>query len=254
MHHLFISDVHFGAFDEQKQDRLENDVLSLINYCEKYDIQLHVLGDLFDYWMEFPDYIPPLGERILARFETYHKKVGTTLFVTGNHDFWTLGHFEKNGFTVCKDFYKITLDDRSLFLMHGDGLADRAFGMQPPLLNRLLRNPGFVSVYQRIFAGATANAVMKWFSEFTRNPSNHNPKKLNKWAKKLISEHGEDVVISGHDHIARTETFSDGLYINTGAFHKDYTLAEYKNGQFQLVMWNSNQKELLPFKRTKSSR
>ncbi len=249
MHHLFISDVHFGAFDEEKQDRLENDILQLIDYCEKNNILVHVLGDLFDYWMELPNYIPPLGKEILSRFQIYHTKVGKTLFVTGNHDFWTLSYFEKSGFSICRDFKKITLGDYSVFLMHGDGLEDMVYGMQRPLLNRVLRNPRFVSVYQRIFSGEKANAVMKWFSEFTRDPSDESPEKLNRWAAKLISEHGEDVVISGHDHIARTETFSDGLYINTGPFYKDYTLAEYKNGQFKLVIWDSHQKELLPFKR-----
>lgn len=254
MHHLFISDVHFGAFNEQKQAQLEKDILALIDYCEEKTIQLHVLGDLFDYWMEFPNYIPPIGEKILARFGTYHKNNGNTLFITGNHDFWTISHFEKNGFMVYKDFKKLSLDNRSVFLMHGDGIEDNTYGMPRPFLNRVLRHPRFVYLYQYFFPGKRANAVMKWFSEFTRDPSKESPGKLNEWAGKLISEHGEDVVISGHDHIARTETFSGGLYINTGAFHKDYTLAEYKNGQFQLVMWNSHRKELLPFKKTHSSR
>lgn len=249
MHHLFISDVHYGAFDEQKQDQLENDIINLIDYCEKHSIKLHVLGDLFDYWMEFPNYIPSLGYNILARFETYHKKIGSTHFITGNHDFWTIDYFKKTGFEVWKNSKKISLGNKSVFLMHGDGLADKTFGMERPILNRMLRHPWFVSLYRSVFAADTANNIMKRFSEFTRDPKSESPKKLNKWAGKLISEHGEDVVISGHDHIARTETFPDGLYINTGAFHKDYTLAEYKNGLFQLVTWNSYQKNLLPYKR-----
>lgn len=254
MHHLFISDVHFGAFDEQKQKRLEKDTLSLIDYCEVNNIQLHVLGDLFDYWMELPNYIPPLGEKILTRFKSYHEKIGSTLFVTGNHDYWTLSYFEKNGFSVYKDFKKLHLDDQSVFLMHGDGLDDKSYGMQRPFLNRVLRHPRFIFMYQRIFSGKSANAVMKWFSDFTRASSDESTKELNEWAEALISQHGEDVVISGHDHIARTETFPGGLYINTGAFHKDYTLAEYKNGHFRLVMWNNRQKELLSFNRKEINR
>ncbi|HMB41551.1 MAG TPA: UDP-2,3-diacylglucosamine diphosphatase [Balneolaceae bacterium] len=250
MHHLFISDVHFGAFEEQKQLQIEKDLFSLIDYCEKHSILLHVLGDLFDYWMEFPNYIPPLGKNILARFGRYHNKVGPTLYVTGNHDFWTVGAFEDIGFDVKKNETTITLGKRSVFLMHGDGIEDKRFKMPRPLLNRVLRHPRFVTFFQAVFSGSGANAVMKRFSEFTRDPMDENPEKLNGWAHKLISEHHFDVVITGHDHVERTETFSGGIYINCGAFHKKYTLAEYKNEEFKLVRWNSHQKKLLPFKRT----
>jgi|SRR6056297_852512 len=250
MHHLFISDVHFGAFEEQKQLQIEKDLFSLIDYCEKHSILLHVLGDLFDYWMEFPNYIPPLGKNILARFGRYHNKVGPTLYVTGNHDFWTVGAFEDIGFDVKKNETTITLGKRSVFLMHGDGIEDKRFKMPRPLLNRVLRHPRFVTFFQAVFSGSGANAVMKRFSEFTRDPMDENPEKLNGWAHKLISEHHFDVVITGHDHVERRETFSGGIYINCGAFHKKYTLAEYKNEEFKLVRWNSHQKKLLPFKRT----
>jgi len=247
MHHLFISDVHLGAFEDQKEQQIEEDLLSLIDYCEKHAILLHVLGDLFDYWMEYPNYIPPLGKKILARFSRYHKKIGSTLFVTGNHDYWTLGAFEDNGFDVKNNETTITLHNRSVFLMHGDGIADEVYDLPRPLLNRILRHPWFVTFFRSFFSGKGANSVMKWFSEYTRDPLDESPEKLNEWAFKLISKHGFDVVISGHDHIARTETFSDGIYINCGAFHKTYTLAEYKNKEFKLVTWNSHQKELLPF-------
>lgn len=249
MHHLFISDVHIGAFDERKEIRIENDLISLINYCEINSIRLHVLGDLFDYWMEYPDYVPPLGKHILARFKKYHNIIGRTLFVTGNHDYWTLGAFEEHGFDVISDQTMMKLGNRSCFLMHGDGIADNDFNMPRPLLNRVLRHPLFVSVFRSVFSGKNANLVMKWFSGYTRDPSDENPQTINRWAGQLISQHDFDVVISGHDHVPRTETFSDGIYINCGAFHKNYTLAEYKNEELKLVTWDSDLNKLLPFKR-----
>ena len=247
MHHLFISDVHFGAFEKNKELQIERDIISLIDYCEKHTIKLHVLGDLFDYWMEFSDYTPPLGKNILSRFNSYHNNIGPTFFVTGNHDYWTLGAFEEIGFEVKNNESAIAIGNRSVFMMHGDGVEEKIYNMPRPMLNRILRHPLFVTLFRTVFSGKTANSVMKWFSEYTRNPSDESTKKLNDWACKLISEHEFDVVISGHDHIARTETFSDGIYINCGAFHKTYTLAEYKNEEFKLVKWNSHQKKILPF-------
>lgn len=248
MHHLFISDVHIGAFEENKEKQIEKDLISLIDYCEKNSILLHVLGDLFDYWMEYPDYTPSLGRNILTRFKTYHQNVGRTFFLTGNHDYWTLGAFEEHGFDVESDQAVIAINNSSVFLMHGDGIADTLYNMPRPLLNRFLRNHFFITLFRSALSGKRANSVMKWFSEYTRNPLGGNPDTLNKWAHQLISEYKFDVVISGHDHIARKETFSDGIYINCGAFHKNYTLAEYKNNEPELVIWNSHQNKLLPFK------
>ena len=54
---IFISDVHLGAFDKAKEAEVENDLITLINYCCAHKIKIYILGDLFDYWMEYPMYL-----------------------------------------------------------------------------------------------------------------------------------------------------------------------------------------------------
>lgn len=239
MHHLFISDVHFGAFSCNKQHEIENSLVTLIEFCEENSIYLHVLGDLFDYWMEFENYIPDLGFRILERFEAYHQKMGKTLFITGNHDYWTLGYFENKGFEVHHEYALYKLDGNRVFLAHGDGISEKKYHLSRPLMNKLLRNKNFVALYRSLFSGKRANYIMKRFSDFTRDPYDLDPEKLNNWAKKLIKKYNFDAVISGHDHVPRIETFYGHCYINTGAFHNNFTLAQYNNGKFGLVNWNS---------------
>lgn len=253
MHHLFISDVHLGAFEKEKRQEVIQDMIALIDYCEERTIKLHILGDLFDYWMEFPNYTPPLGKTILTRFKSYHEKIGATFFITGNHDCWTTGVFKEKGFNVKRNEAILSLDHRSVFLMHGDGISNKKYNMPRPMLNRVLRHPLFIALFQSLFSGKSANLIMKWFSAYTRDPSEESPDKLNRWARKLIIDYHFDVVITGHDHIARRETFSDGIYINCGAFHTNKTLAEYKNNEFRLVTWNSQLEKLLPYKRTLKS-
>ncbi|HBQ60690.1 MAG TPA: UDP-2,3-diacylglucosamine diphosphatase, partial [Balneolaceae bacterium] len=53
--HIFLSDVHLGAFSAKTNKQIEEDLLALIEYCKQRHIELHILGDLFDYWMEFPE-------------------------------------------------------------------------------------------------------------------------------------------------------------------------------------------------------
>ncbi|NIU01308.1 MAG: hypothetical protein GWN62_08805, partial [Aliifodinibius sp.] len=95
---LFISDVHLGGFSDNKNERIESELIQLINYCQRNDIHLAVLGDLFDYWMEYPDFVPNLGRKLLDRFESFNKELGPTLYITGNHDNWTRNHLEDRGF------------------------------------------------------------------------------------------------------------------------------------------------------------
>lgn len=242
--HLFISDVHIGAFDQTKESELRDELLSLIGWCQDEKIRLHVLGDLFDYWMEFNDYIPTLGQEILSRFKRYHDVVGPTYYITGNHDYWTCGHFNDCGFHVYTDPTVMQLDEMRVLLFHGDGADNFDTEFRRPALHRLLRHPAFIELYQAVCTGEQANLLMKKFSSFTRNPLDRDPQKLNQWAGRLLQKDTVDAMIAGHDHVPRAETFYGKTYINCGAFHSDKTLARYKNGMFDLVVWNSGHRQL----------
>lgn len=249
--HLFISDVHLGAFSEQTNARIEEDLIALISYCKTERIEIHILGDLFDYWMEYPekDFVPTLGEHILDAFEDYNKSLTPALFITGNHDNWTFGHFKDRGFDLEPNFRLKEIDGKRFLLMHGDGVAASRIDFPRAAFHKVLRSPKFVSTYQKVLSPEKGLATMKLFSSITRRRNNHNPEPLNRQAKKIFNKHTLDYIISGHDHIARMETFSGGNYINLGAFFKNRTLALYTKGELKLVRWKAASKNFLPFER-----
>lgn len=234
---LFLSDVHLGAFSEAVQNELEAALKSLIDLCIEEKIQIYLLGDLFDYWMEYPDFIPPLGKSVLDRLELYNSKCGPAYFITGNHDFWDQGHFTDRGFIVEYEFLKVELFSKQFLLFHGDGLSDLEFEISRPWLNQFLRNPSFVSGYQKVFSGAAGNHLMKVFSEFTREDGNPDTERLSSWAKSFLQKTDVDYIITGHDHLPRMETYSSGTYINTGAFFRDRTLLLYTEDGPNLVSY-----------------
>lgn len=252
--HLFISDVHLGAFNQEKEFQLQKDLSALIHWCRSQGVRLHVLGDLFDYWMETENYIPPLGNQILADFKSYHEKIGPTLYFTGNHDCWTLGHLADCGFRVHAEPAVVPVGKKKVLLFHGDGAEGLGPPFRRPLLHRVLRNPAFVELYSFLFTGEQANAIMKKFSAFTRDPHDRNPEKLDRWASMLLKELAADALIAGHDHVPRAETFYGKAYINCGAFYSDKTLARYKNGTFDLVIWNSESHRLEKINQTPRKR
>jgi len=250
MNHLFLSDVHIGAFEEDLDRVIRRDLISLIEYCAALKIQIHILGDLFDYWMEYPSWKPGFGTDVLKTLQNYTRNVAPVNFITGNHDNWTYGYFDKLGFNVNKEFFDITLNNKRFFLHHGDGLKDPGYNLQRPFMHRLLRNKMFVKMYQLFLPPKTGIQLMKAFSDFSKQRAYCNPSVLDNWSRNFLLKTEYDVVISGHDHQPRILYFDDNAYINLGAFFKDRTVAFYNNGKLDLVVWNAAQKILLPFEQS----
>ncbi|MDR9415046.1 MAG: metallophosphoesterase [Gracilimonas sp.] len=250
--HIFISDVHLGAFSSKTNQDIEQDLLALIEYCKLHRIELHILGDLFDYWMEFPEkgFVPKLGKRVLDALQDYNQSITPTLFVTGNHDNWTFGHFKDRGFDVEANFRLKEIKNKRFLLMHGDGVAAAKIDFPRAAFHQLLRHSSFVKAYQKVLSPEAGLALMKKFSSLTRRRNNHNPEPLNRQAKKIFDRHNLDYIITGHDHVPRMETFLQGTYINCGPFFNKRTVVLHNNERTRLVTWHAKEKNFIPFEST----
>lgn len=246
---LFISDVHLGGFSHSENARIESELIQLIQYCRNSEIQIVVLGDLFDYWMEFPGHVPSLGRSLLDRFEAYNREWGATLYITGNHDYWTRGHLAGRGFHIISEYIKLSVDEKKIMLLHGDGLADASFDLRRPLLHRLLRHSDFITWYQRLLSPPLGLWIMKYFSRFNRWMDRHQNHEatLSGWARQQLRYSELDLIIAGHDHVPRRKQFSFGRYINIGTFYKHRTMAFYNNRRAELVYWQPGTQSLQPF-------
>ena len=246
---LFISDVHLGAFDTNTEKKIEQELISLINYCCKHKIKIYVLGDLFDYWMEYPKkkFIPTVGKTVIEAFQKHNTECQPTTYITGNHDNWTYGYFEEMGFDVECNYRIIQQNGYNTLLMHGDGRFGRSDDLLRPFFHGLLRSKYFVKFFQAMLPPEIGIPVMKKFSGFSKMKDHRTPVPLDKHAKRVLGEKDIDVIIMGHDHIPRVETFSEGTYINLGTFFYHKTVALYNNGEYQLVRWRASDKEFVPF-------
>ncbi len=247
--HLFLVDVHLGAFDPDKESTILKHFCGIIDYAIQHKCRLYLLGDIFDYWMEYPkqNFVPGFGSRILEKLRLYNESIEPALFITGNHDNWDYGHFKTLGFDVERDCRIVSIGQKRLLLMHGDGELDENLIMSRPLFHRLLRNHTFVRLYQAVFPPETGNSIMKWFSNFTRKRNHIAPKPINEQAAFLLERDDIDVVITGHDHVARIGTFDGGLYLNPGPFYEHFSLIRYNEGEFNFVSWDAEIKDFVPF-------
>lgn len=246
---LFLSDAHLGGFTPEKDRRIEEDLIALIGYCREQAIKIAVLGDLFDYWMEYPgEAIPQIGGELLDAFEDYNRKTGPTIYITGNHDNWTRTHFRNRGFRVVADEEFLTLNGKKVMLLHGDGLSDDRYSLPRPLLHRLLRHPSFIRFYQQVLPPKAGLTLMKYVSRLTRkiDESFNEEKTLNKWAENELKNTTTDVIICGHDHVPRVRKFDFGTFLNLGTFCHGRTAVLYNNGTFLHVCWEGSMQQFKP--------
>lgn len=252
---LFLSDVHLGSSSVPADRDLEAELVTLLGYCEKHGMKLVLLGDFFDYWMEYPKYHPPLGETILEAFRQYHRRTANrTLYITGNHDNWTGNYLPHLGFELEHEYRMLETDAGTLLVLHGDGLADARMKLPRPMVHRILRNPYFVSLYRTLFPPDLGLRLMRWYSSRSRKTKSRGEQGLvqlqtgrflESWSQKRIEENPRLLaVICGHSHLpALCE--SDGKFVvNTGSYLDHRSLGLYTNGQMQIVIWDADLMQL----------
>ena len=124
---LFVGDTHFHLSPRPGElQRLERFVSFLDMACGVDDLVL--LGDVFDFWIDYPHYRMKGYEEILLSLDAVRDS-GTRLhFVGGNHDIWAAGYFHAR-YGTHPDGLPVDLElgGTRVRVVHGDGLLARDF-------------------------------------------------------------------------------------------------------------------------------
>ncbi|MCH8524913.1 MAG: metallophosphoesterase family protein [Balneolales bacterium] len=240
---LFVSDVHLGGFDSDTNAALERDFIALMKWCQQNQTQVILLGDVFDYYMQYGKYTPEVSHTILHWFKHYHQSGNpSTLYITGNHDNWDFGALDEAGFDTEHEYRLFRTENECiLMLMHGDGLYEPKFGFPRPLFHRFLRNPYFVKMFKALTTGKAGNSIMRRFSAWSRKNDRADKSDkvhLDSNVVRMLHEFELDVIICGHHHEVRDITAGQKRYMNTGAFYIDRSACLYTKGLFHLVKWD----------------
>lgn len=121
---LFVADAHFHLNpDAAEQDRLRR-FLEFLEFAAKAD-HLVLLGDLFDFWFDYPHFRLKGFEPLLQGLDRV-RAAGTRIhFVGGNHDIWAAGYFhERYGTEPGGRPVTLPLGGLRVRLDHGDGLLE----------------------------------------------------------------------------------------------------------------------------------
>ena len=244
----FISDAHFGIRLPSHEDRER----LFFNFLEREAAgwsELYLVGDLFDFWIEYKHAIRPDYVAILHRLWQVIDRGVEIHYLAGNHDF-ALGPFLKKNMGIAHYPGALSreIQGKRVYLFHGDGLIKRDIGYR--ILKKLLRNPINQRIYKllhpdigvplgRFFSGSSRKYLNKPLDDTFRD-------EYRECARKELA-HGHDVVIFGHIHLPELIKYPSGIYCNIGAWLQHYTYATMRGGEISLWRYHDGAPaEMLP--------
>ncbi|MGH8014649.1 MAG: UDP-2,3-diacylglucosamine diphosphatase, partial [Candidatus Zixiibacteriota bacterium] len=102
---LYIfSDAHLGAHSSEKESLKKKKIAELCELVKADGDRLVILGDLFDFWLEYKFTAPKEHYRVLFLLSELVKQGIKIDYVSGNHDFWMDDFFDKQmGIKLYRD-------------------------------------------------------------------------------------------------------------------------------------------------------
>lgn len=224
-----------GANSAQKELLKQEKLLSFLDEVKNNGEKLYILGDLFEFWFEYKNSMPKDYFMVLKKLRELTDAGIEIDYVVGNHDFW-LGDFivKQLGIKIYKQDLSINHQGRSIFLIHGDGLARKDVGYR--MLRKVLRNPLCIWLY-RLLSPDIGIPLAKWVAsksrEHTKKRKKHYLEDYQKFAQDKIKQ-GYNVVIMGHTHHPELVNLEKGIYINLGDWFENFSYAVLNEKGFEL--------------------
>jgi UDP-2,3-diacylglucosamine hydrolase len=233
----FVSDAHLGI-NMPGHDNRQADLLSFFDAISADAAELFIIGDLFDFWIEYRHAIRPEYFVVVSRLRRLVESGTKVHYLAGNHDF-ALGPFLRDtvGLHIHQEHFETVIQGKKAHLYHGDGLVKKDVGYR--ILKKILRNPFNQKLYKLLhpnigvplalfFSGNSRTMLSNWLTEEKLEEYRQN-------AKRYLE--ANDIVIFGHTHRPEIKKYGDKTYVNTGEWIRKYTYAKMENGEISLWQW-----------------
>ena len=136
----FASDNHLGLPHSEASRVREKHFVSWLEEVRKDAAAIYLLGDLFDFWIEYKTVVPKGFVRVLGKLAELSDSGIPITFFTGNHDLWMRDYFQKElNITVHRQPITLTIGTTRFLIGHGDGLGPGDKGYK--LMKKLFTNP-----------------------------------------------------------------------------------------------------------------
>lgn len=167
--YFFVSDVHLGASGDV-QGRRERLFVDFLKSLPDDTAGLFLLGDIFDFWVEYRDVVPRGFTRVFGELARLSDAGCKIWFFKGNHDYWVTDYFSRElGITVVDEPYMVVeLLGRRFCVGHGDFL--NCSDPKARLIFKMFRNRALITALKAL----PTHSVFKfarWWSSKSRKSS-----------------------------------------------------------------------------------
>jgi len=206
---------------------------------------IYLMGDLFDVWIEYRRVVPKGFVRVLGKLAELTDSGIPIYFFVGNHDMWMKGYFEEElGIPIYYEPQEITLNNKKLFIGHGDGLGpgDKGYKRMKKLFSNKLMQFMFRSIHPDL-----GLRFAQYLSLRNRLISGDEDKKydgpdsewLVQYCRKKLETRDLDYFVFGHRHMPLDiELPKNARYINLGDWIEYNTYAVFDGDKLTLTTWD----------------
>ncbi|WP_194766314.1 UDP-2,3-diacylglucosamine diphosphatase [Tamlana sp. I1] len=226
----FASDNHLGAPTAEASRPREKKFVAWLDEIKHDAAAIFLLGDMFDFWIEYKTVIPKGFTRTLGKLAEISDSGIPIYYFVGNHDLWMNGYFEEElNIPVYHKPKEFTFNNKTFFIGHGDGLGpgDKGYKrmkkvftnpfcqwlfrwLHPDLGVRLAQH---LSVKNKLISGDDD-------AKFLGNDDEW----LVQYCKRKLEDKHRDFFVFGHRHLPlNIDLNATSKYINLGDWIKYYT-------------------------------
>lgn len=237
----FASDNHLGAPTKEASKPREKKFVAWLDSIKDDAAAIFLLGDLFDFWMEYKTVVPKGFTRTLGKLAEISDSGIPIYFFVGNHDLWMNGYFEEElNIPVYHKPKEFTFNNKTFLIGHGDGLGpgDKGYKrMKKVFTNSFckwlfrwlhpdigVKMAQYLSVKNKLISG---DEDVKFLGE--------DNEWLVQYCKHKENEKHHDFYIFGHRHLPLQIDINDSAkYINLGDWINYYTFGVFDGKHLSL--------------------
>jgi UDP-2,3-diacylglucosamine hydrolase len=232
---LIISDIHLGCNPNSAVNDRENILCDFLTEQSKKVNRIILLGDVFEFWMEYKDYIPKQSFKFLSTLRNLTDQGIEIHYFAGNHDFQLGEFFTKHLGVIChQDGAILESGAKRIFFIHGDGLDPEDWKYR--LAKKIIRSPINQFLFKLLHPDWGMN-LARLVGRTSRDATGYDHTSYEgyqKEAKAILGREKVDAVVHGHLHQHELFEYENGQHVITGQWLMDLTYTLLNEGEFTL--------------------
>jgi UDP-2,3-diacylglucosamine hydrolase len=233
---IIVADSHFHLHPDNREQRRVERFCDLMDLACRAD-HLILLGDIFDFWFDYPHFRLRGYESILQAIDRV-REAGTSIrFIGGNHDIWAAQYMhQRYGSDPAADTEIITLGSRRILLTHGDGLL--GFDWVYNTFRAMVRTRAGI-VLGKSLHPEILYAFSEWLSGTSRGATRDEAHEIEAKGQRWLEKHGAgadwDQMIMGHVHHPFTATVNGKSLTALAGWFDTLGYALWQDDQLRLL-------------------